>query len=716
VESPAKAKTIKKYLWKDFDVTASVGHIEDLPEKSLWVDIDNNFQAEYEIMKWKKKVITDLKKMVKNHEKVYLATDEDREGEAIAWHLTRVLGLPADTPRITFHEITKTAIQKAIKNPRTIDMNLVSAQQWRRILDRLVWYKVSPVLWQKIKRWLSAWRVQSVAVKLIVERENEIKNFKPTETWELKADLTKEDIKLNVKLEELKGKKVDFKSEKKVLEFLKSIWVNTENSQVEEKDFTISPYLTKKVKNYEFLDNIDFVLQETKKSKSKRKPSAPFITSTLQQEASNKLGWWVKQVMQVAQKLYENGYITYMRTDDVTLSPEAIKQAETYIKSEFWPEYSHPTQYKWKNKNAQEAHEAIRPTNLTKQAQDLGLTGQEASLYNLIWKRTIASQMAPAEIAITTYKFTTNHDDLWNVKWEVVVFDWFLKVYWGGKESLLPALKKWEKLISEKIYANQKYSKAPARYTESSLVKEMEKLGIWRPSTYAAVISTIIARWYVEKTDDKKLKPTDIAFLVTEFLEKNFEDLMDYKFTAKMEDELDKIALWKLEYTKMLSKFWNKFKKYIEATWSMEKVQQKTGKKCPKCGSDLVYKFWKFGKFIACSNYPNCKYVEQTEDEKSYEEELNKKFAGKDCPAGGKIVVKKSKNGYFLASDKYPEVKWTMAPDLFELNQQYGGEKCDKCWEWEMVVRKWKKWYFLACNKYPKCKNIKPLNLNKKEE
>ncbi len=715
VESPSKAKTIKKYLWKDFDVTASVWHIEDLPEKSLWVDIENNFQAEYEVMKWKKKVISDLKKLVKNHEKVYLATDADREGEAIAWHLTRVLKLPKNTPRIAFHEITKSAIQKAIENPRTIDMNLVSAQQWRRILDRLVWYKVSPVLWQKIKRWLSAWRVQSVAVKLIVEREKEIKDFQPKQTWELIANIKKDDNNLKVKLEEVNWKKTDFKSEKKVLEFLEKIWVNLDKKLEETTDFKVSPYLTKKVKNIVFDDNIDFILQEIKKSKSKRKPSAPFITSTLQQEASNKLGWGVKQVMQVAQKLYENGYITYMRTDDVSLSPEAIKQAENYIKSTFWEKYSHPTQYKWKNKNAQEAHEAIRPTKLDKTAQDLWLSGQEASLYNLIWKRTIASQMSPAEIAITTYKFSVKGDDIWTVKWEVVVFDGFMKVYGGWKGSLLPALKKWEKLVSEQILANQKYSKAPARFTESSLVKEMEKLGIWRPSTYAAVISTIITRWYVEKTDDKKLKPTDIAFVVTEFLEKQFEDMMDYKFTAKMEDELDKIAVWKTDYVKMLTKFWKKFKKHIEDAGWTEKVQQKTGKKCPECGSDLVYKFWKFGKFIWCSNYPECKYIAQTDDEKNYEEELNKKFAWKDCPAGGKLVVKKSRNGYFLASDKYPEIKWTMAPDVFELNQKYGGEKCDKCEEWEMVVRKWKRWYFLWCNKFPKCRNIKKLEIKKEE-
>ena len=712
VESPAKAKTIKKYLWKDFDVTASVWHIEDLPTKTLWVDIKNNFQPEYEVMKGKKKVISDLKKMVKSHDEVYLATDEDREWEAISWHLIRTLKLPEDTPRITFHEITKSAIQKAIKNPRKVDMNLVNAQQWRRILDRLVWYKVSPVLWQKIKRWLSAWRVQSVAVKLIIEKENEIKNFKAKQTWDLIANLEKDNLK--IKLEEKWWKKVNFASEKKVLEYLKSIWVNVENNELEEKDFKISPYVTKKVKNFVFPENIDFTLKEIKKTKSKRKASPPFITSTLQQEASSKLGWWVKQVMQVAQKLYENGYITYMRTDDVSLSPEAIKSAEKFIKSKFWEKYSNPTQYKWKNKNAQEAHEAIRPTNLEKDGATLWLSWQELSLYNLIWKRTIASQMAPAEIAITTYKFSPDNDSIWSVKWEVVVFDGFMKVYGGGKESVLPDLKKNDIIKSKEILANQKYSKAPARFTESSLVKKMEELGIWRPSTYAAIISTIIDRWYVEKTDDKKLKPTDIAFLVNDFLEKQFSDMMDYKFTAKMEKELDKIAEWKLDYTKMLSKFWNKFSKYLETADAGEKPVQKVGKKCPQCWADLIYKFWKFGKFIWCSNYPECKYIEQTENEKEYEQELKQKYEWKPCPAGGTIIVKKSKNGYFLSSSEYPKVKWAMAPDIYEISKDLPEEKCDKCGEWTMVVRKWKRGYFLACNAFPKCRNIKPLP--KKEE
>ena len=712
VESPAKAKTIKKYLWKDFEVKASVGHIEDLPPSKLWVDIENNFEPEYEIMKWKNKVVSDLKKLVKSHDEVYLATDQDREGEAIAWHLTRVLKLPQNTPRIWFHEITKTAIQNAIKNPWNIDMNLVNAQQARRVLDRLVWYKVSPVLWKKIRMWLSAWRVQSVAVKLIVERENEIKNFKPKQIWDLWAKL---ENWLAIKLDKIKWKKTEFKTKKKVLEFLEKVWINVSDFEETTKDFKVTDLQIKKVKNFIFNQSVSFELIETKKSKSKRKPSAPFMTSTLQQEASNKLGWWVKQVMQVAQKLYENGFITYMRTDDISLSEQAIKQAEKVIISEFWKEYSKPTQYKWKSKNAQEAHEAIRPTDLSKNANSLWLSGQEASLYNLIYNRTLASQMSEAQIENTTYNFSTNHDDIWIVKWEVVKFDWFLKVYGGWKDNILPKIKKWEILKSEQVFANQKWTKWPARFTESSLVKQMESLWIGRPSTYAAVISTIITRWYIEKTDDKKLKPTEIAFMVTDFLEKQFWEMMDYKFTAKMEENLDKIALWKVDWVKMMKTFWNKFKKNVEDADEAKKEVQLVGKKCPDCGADLVYKFGRFGKFIACSNYPECKHKEQTNEEQSTEKELKEKYEWQECPAGWTIQVKRSRNGYFLASSLYPEVKWAMAPDVFDLNKQYGGEKCDKCEKWTMIVKKWRRWYFLACDQYPECKNIKNLKIEKKE-
>ncbi len=708
VESPAKWKTIKKYLWKDYEVTASVWHIEDLPASKIWVDVKNNFEPEYEIMKWKKKVITELKKLVKKHDKVYLATDEDREWEAISWHLQRTLKLPDEENRISFHEITKQAIQKAIKNPRKVNMDLVHAQQWRRILDRLVWYKVSPVLWKKIKMWLSAWRVQSVAVKLIIEKENEIKNFKEDEFWNISWKLKKEDLEVN--LYKINSKLAKFSKEKQVKDFLNKLWL--EKWREKTANFKISDLKEKEVKSISFTKQVEFELVDTKKTKSKKRPPMPFITSTLQQEASSKLGRWVKQVMQVAQKLYEQWFITYMRTDDPSLSSQAIKQATKYITDNFWKEYSNPTQYKSKSKNSQEAHEAIRPTNLWKTSSDLKLTWTEWKLYNLIWSRTLASQMKQAEVEVTTYHFSTGNDDIWTSKWELIKFEWFLKVYGWWKETFLPVIKKWDKEKSKSITAEQKFTKAPSRYTESSLVKKMESLGIWRPSTYASVISTIIARWYVEN-QEKKLKPTEISFLVTEFLQKQFEDMMDYAFTAKMEENLDKISEWKLDEKKMLADFWKKFEKKVEKAESWEKVVQKVWKKCPECWQELIYKFWRFGKFIACSNYPDCKYVEQTKDEKSTEEELKKKFEWQKCPAWWTIVVKRSRNWYFLASSLYPEVKWAMGPDVFELNKKHWWEKCDKCWEWKMVVRKWRRWYFLWCDAYPKCKNIKKLDLKK---
>ena len=740
VESPAKAKTIKKYLWKDFDVVASIWHIEDLPENKLGVDIENDFKPEYTIMKWKKKVIQDLKKLVKEHDEVYLATDEDREWEAIAWHLIRTLKLPKDTPRITFHEITKPAIQNAIKNPRTVNMNLVNAQQWRRILDRLVWYKVSPILWTKIKRWLSAWRVQSVAVRLIVEQEEKIKNFKPEEKWEVISQV-KSDKQVNndkqvnsekwiVNNLKLKLEK-ELKTEEEVLEFLEKIWINKDNFEEKLSEFKVSPYLTKQSKTLIFSEKLDFVLKEIKTSQTKKNPPVPFITSTLQQEASSKLWRWVKQIMQVAQKLYESWYITYMRTDDPSLSQQAIKQAQKVITSLFWKEYSNPTQYKSKSKNSQEAHEAIRPTNLSKTSTDLWLTWMEKKLYDLIWARTLASQMKPAKIDVTTYRFEVRRDNLrskeenwgqkslkwveegnwWVVKGEVVTFDGFLKVYWQAKDNVLPSLKKWDILQSEQILATQKFTKAPSRFSESSLVKKMESLWIWRPSTYASIISTILQRGYVEKTEDKKLKPTEIAFLVTWYLKRHFSEMIDYDFTANMEEKLDKIALWKLKHISMLKDFWKEFSKYLEKAEKSEKVTEKVWRKCPECWGELVYKFWKFWKFIACENYPKCKYTEQTEDEKNYEQALKEKFEWKPCPAGWTIVVKKSKNGYFLASSEYPKIKWAMAPDIFELNEKYWGGKCDKCWKWTMIVKKWKRWYFLACDRYPECKNIKSLKV-----
>ncbi len=765
VESPAKAKTIKKYLWKDYDVVASMGHIEDLPEKSFGVDIKKDFAPTYQILPWKKKLVSELKKLVKKYDKVYLATDEDREGEAIAWHLQRVLNLPEDTPRITFHEITKDAIQKAIKNPRTIDMNLVDSQQGRRILDRLVWYKISPILWTKIKRWLSGWRVQSVATKLIVERERQIQEFKPEEKWEIVGEIWRnseegpkkswrkakmsEDEKqimsedgrnesqaigkgitdnlerkvwgnseegiLDVKLSEIDWKKVELKSEKEVKELLSKLWF-TNKIKEKTKEEKLSDYHTVKVKTLQIKQKKPFKLIKIEKKQSKKSSPAPFITSTLQQQASSSFGRSVKQVMQIAQKLYENWFITYHRTDSPTLSQQALKAISSYITQNFGKQYLDLKQYKTKSKTAQEAHEAIRPTNPTKTAQDLWLTWQAAKLYDLIRKRTLQSQMSDAIYDVQTLYFQTDEKakDIWTAKFEKIFFPWWKILDKQSEKQSSINLKKWDTLYSNKIIAQQSYSKPPARYTESSLVKKLESLGIWRPSTYAPTISTIQQRWYVEKTQDKKLKPTDIGFLVTDYLQVNFPDLMDYGFTADMETKLDKIASWTLKYTKMLQDFWTWFKKYLEQAWKSEKIQQKVWRKCPKCGADLVYKYSKYWKFIACSNYPDCDYKEQSEEEKSYLEQLKEKYEWQPCPAGGTLVVKMWKYGPFLVSSEYPKVKWIKSIkewELEQLNQKYWWAKCSKCWKGTMVVRKSKRWYFLACDRYPECKNVEKLKI-----
>ncbi|UFX82635.1 type I DNA topoisomerase [Candidatus Absconditicoccus praedator] len=712
VESPAKSNTIKKFLGNEWAVEASMGHVVDLPKKGFGVDIDNNFKPEYETMPDKKKTVNNLKKLVKSYEKIWIATDEDREGEAIGWHLINVLNLKKeDTPRIVFHEITKDAIQEAVKNPRTIDENLVSSQQARRILDRLVGFKISPVLWSKVKRGLSAGRVQSVAVKLIVEKEREIQNFKPEESWSVLGLFSYNKQEFKATLEKINGKKISLKKQSDLQKIFDEIGLTKKPKESsEEKTGNKIIY---------FDEKIPFQIIQLKKSTSKRSASAPFITSTLQQEASNKLGWGVKQVMSVAQKLYENGYITYMRTDSLNLSSGFINSAGSYIKKNYGKEFVQTKNYKTKSKGAQEAHEAIRPTDINKTPKNVGLSGNEAKLYTLIWTRSLATQMADAKLENLTLKMTVkgkNHE--WSAKGQTIKFLGFMQVWQDvfGKipmqENILPPLQKDQEIESDKILSNQHFTKPPARYTEATLVKKLESEGIGRPSTYAPTISTIIDRGYVEKKDDKKLHPTDIAFLVNDFLESNFKSLMDYNFTAKMEDKLDKISEGKQDWEKMLKEFWKDFEKDLQASDKSEKAKMYVGEKCPKCGGDLVYKFGKTGKFIGCDNYPDCKYVTNTKEEQDYIQQLKDKYEGKPCPEGGNIVVKVGRYGPFLASDKYPEVKWIgKIPDekTEKLQEQFGGETCDKCGEGKMVVKKGRRGPFLACDKYPDCKNAKPI-------
>jgi DNA topoisomerase-1 len=575
VESPAKAKTIESYLGKDFLVTSSYGHIRDLVKKNKGVDIENNFAPIYKIPEDKKKVVTELKKLSKKAETVWLATDEDREGEAISWHLKEALELEENKiKRIVFDEITKTAILNAIKNPRGIDYNLVNAQQARRILDRLVGFEISGILWRKIRSRLSAGRVQSVAVRLIVEREREIDSFVAESRYKVVANFIVEDEN---------GNKTNLKAE-------------------------LARYLKDENEAQKFLNQCsksDFIIEDVEKRPVKRSPAAPFTTSTLQQEAARKLRYSVSRTMLLAQRLYESGKITYMRTDSVNLSDFALDAAEQTIKHDFGKEYLQRRQYKTKSSTAQEAHEAIRPTDFN--AETISGPKDEKALYELIWKRAIASQMSDAEIERTTAKIKiTASDELFTAKGEVIKFDGFLKVYLedtdeengeNGNEAILPPLKVGQKLEMKEVIATERFTRPPARYTEASLVKKLEELGIGRPSTYAPTISTIQKRGYVHKeermgmerkyqvltlnkkkdisqevkteitgADKGKLFPADIAMLVTDFLNEHFPQIMDYQFTAHVEDELDEIAMGKMNYHEMLEEFYRPFHEKVEHT------------------------------------------------------------------------------------------------------------------------------------------------------
>lgn len=570
VESPAKWKTIEKFLWKDYRVEASFGHIRDLPKKNIGVDIPAGFVPEYEISPDKKKRVSELKKLAKSAEKIWIATDEDREWEAIGWHLCQALWLDENSvDRIVFHEITKTAIQKAIQNPRKIFTNLVNAQQSRRILDRIVGYEVSPVLWKKIKPWLSAGRVQSVAVKLLVEREREIRAFNPEESWKIVANLAY-DIPFSVELVKYNNKKVTIKNIDSVKKFLALHSEKQELSTQQDKKWNLYfsiPHLEK------------FLLKKSEKKSSKRTPGAPFTTSTLQQEASRKLWYGVKTTMDIAQRLYQNGHITYMRTDSVNLSDLAINTARDFIVKIFGQEYSMPNgrKYKTKQASAQEAHEAIRPTYIDNTPDKINLDGMDLKLYKLIWERTVASQMKEADIETTTYHFCSENDkEDWIAKWEVIKFPGFMKLYieWTDDENdeneskKLPDIPDWTTINSESLVGQQKFSLPPARYTEASLVKKLEHEGIGRPSTYAPTIATIQERWYVV-LESKKLIPTDIAFVVTDYLEQEFNHMMQYSFTAEVEWQFDQIADWQLQWQEMLQNFYSPFHDSVNsAMWT----------------------------------------------------------------------------------------------------------------------------------------------------
>ena len=626
VESPAKANTIKKFLGGNTKVVASMGHIRDLPKSKLGINIENNFEPEYINIRGKGDLIKELKKDAKNAKKVYLATDPDREGEAIAWHLSNILNVDEKkVTRVTFNEITKTAVQKAIKEPRDIDINLVDAQQARRVLDRIVGYKISPVLWKKVRRGLSAGRVQSVAVKLIVDREEEIEKFIPEEYWNIYAELIdkKTNKKFEAKFYGKSGKKQEIHSQEEVNEILATIKKAT------------------------------YIIEEVKKSEKKRTPAPPFTTSTMQQEASRKIGFSIKKTMSVAQGLYEGvkiqdkgtvGLITYMRTDSTRISEEARATAKKYITETYGENYYENRYYKT-NKEAQDAHEGIRPTYAELEPEKIkdSLTKDQYKLYKLIYNRFMASQMASA--VYDTMSVTINANDYtFKANGQNLKFKGFMTLYVEGtdgkeekEEGMLPELIQNEIVKLEKIEPKQSFTEPPARYTEASLVKTLEEKGIGRPSTYSPTITTILERRYIEK-EQKQLVPTELGKIVNKLLCENFADVINVEFTAKVETEFDNIAEGKENWKKMIEEFYGPFEENVERVEKelehVELVDEVSDIPCDKCGRMMVYKYGRFGKFLACPGYPECKNTKPIVE--TIEEH---------CPkCGGNIQVRKAKN------------------------------------------------------------------------
>jgi len=658
VESPAKAKTIQKYLGPGYEVIASMGHIRDLPKSKLGVDTDNDFTPQYMDMKGKEEVIKDLKKRAKKCNKVYLATDPDREGEAISWHIAQILDLDMnDNNRVAFNEITKTGVKSGMGNPHKIDVDLVNAQQARRILDRLVGYKLSPFLWKKVKRGLSAGRVQSVAVRLVVDRENEIRKFIPKEYWSIDAKFTAPGSKkvFDASLSTVDGKKIEIISESEANDILKR------------------------------LEGGEYAVKSVRKRVTKKQPAPPFITSTLQQEASRKIGFSAKRTMKAAQELYEGvdiegvgavGLITYMRTDSLRISDEAKSAAAQYIETVYGKEYLPPEPRVFKSKsNAQDAHEAIRPSmpDFTPERVKNSLTLDQFKLYKLIWERFIASQMANALLDTVSVDIESN-GCIFRASGYSVKFDGFTVLYVESSDSavenkkMLPPLSTGDKLKLKSIDGNQHFTQPPARFTEASLIKALEENGIGRPSTYAPTITTITSRQYVEH-EGKQLKPTNLGEAITDLMKDHFKKIVDAKFTAQMESDLDEVEHGEKNWISALHEFYDDFAKTLEkAETAMEgkrvKVpDEETDVICELCGRNMVIKYSRYGKFLACPGFPECKNTKKIVQETE----------GK-CPlCGKKMLLKKSKKGRsFYGCEGYPDctfMTWNVPSE----------EKCPEC-------------------------------------
>lgn len=693
VESPAKARTITNFLGKEYKVIASKGHIRDLPKSTFGITIDDetgDLIPKYSIPRDSSATVKELKKLSKDAETVFIATDEDREGEAIGYHIAMAIGKnPEELPRIVFHEITKSAITHALENPRKVDMDSVDAQQTRRILDRIVGYKLSPLLASKIQKGLSAGRVQSSTLKLIVDKEREIKAFKPEEYWTIDAKFQKD---IDAAIYDYNGLKIE------------KLTIKTENDATE---------ITTSAKGE------SYIVHSIEKTKRKTKTPPPFMTSTLQQSASTQLGFSPKKTMMIAQKLYEGvktdqgtmGVITYMRTDSMNLAKEAVASAREYIDNHFGEKYlpSKPKNYVTKSKGAQEAHEAIRPTNVNfdpKIASEY-LSGDELKLYKLIYNRFLACQMTEAQLESQSILFKGDKCTF-KASGRKLLFDGFYKVTgYNEKDKLLPELEKGQGVSLDDIKQEQHFTEPPARYNEASLIRKLESLGIGRPSTYAPTVTILQTRKYIE-IEKKRIHPTEIAFTVTEMLEKHFPEIVDSDFTSNMEEVLDEIGEGHKEWQKVLKEFYTPFLQKIEEgkkNIKSLKVAIPTGEKCPKCESELLLRKGRYGEFIACSNFPKCKYTKNTDGTEPEQPEETDEKCDK---CGSPMVIKDSRRGKFLACSAYPKCKnaKSLTPPK-ELDVP-----CPECGG-KLQEREGRRGKFFGCTNYPKCKfiaNFEPVN------
>lgn len=692
VESPAKAKTIKKYLGADFQILASYGHIRDLIPKEGAVRPEENFAMQYALIEKNIKHANAIAKALKNSDALYLATDPDREGEAIAWHICEIMqekNLLKDKPvyRVAFHEITKTAIKEAVENPRQISMDLVNAQQARRALDYLVGFNLSPLLWKKIRRGLSAGRVQSPALRMIVEREAEIEKFIAQEYWTITADAIAAKQKFSAKL------------------------IEYNNEKLQQFSITNAQQAKNIEQNLLKIANGKLLVSKIEKKQRKRNPAPPFITSTLQQEAFRKLGFSARKTMRTAQQLYEDGLITYMRTDSVNLAQEALLEIRKLILNRYGKDNlpESPRYYKTKSKNAQEAHEAIRPTSVQRSPE--GLNGDQLKLYSLIWKRTIACQMVHATIDTVSVDLTCGEDNRLRATGSTITHPGFISVYQESNddkkedkdsENILPPMSEGDIIDLLAINSEQHFTEPPPRYSEASLIKTLEEHGIGRPSTYAAIISTLQVREYVI-LEQKRFNPTDVGRIVNKFLTQYFTKYVDYGFTADLEDQLDAISRGELQWIPVLKEFWQPFKKLIDKTEQTvqrsDVTQEIIEEKCPKCGKPLAIRLGRRGSFIGCTGYPECDYTRSVEEKAAVEPEIVK---GRVCPkCGSPLYIRAGKYGKFIGCSKYPECTFIEPLEKPEDT----GVKCPQCKKGTLLKRKSRRGkIFYSCSEYPKCK------------